>query len=122
MTTNNIDLPLMDIPERGQKATWWENDGVDIHGRYKYKSPVQISCRWEDMAVEFVAPDNTKQVSKSVVYPDRALSVGDILLLKETHKVDQPKDPRGNVGYSEIRQFQQIPDYDQTEVLFIAML
>ncbi len=117
-----IKLPLMDIPNRDQKATWWQKKSVTQGGQFTYENPVEIDCRWDDEIMEFVDANNTKQFSKAVVYPDRYMENGDILILKAPHLLDFPNDPKKNLGYSEIRNFQQIPDYDQGEVLFIAML
>ena len=79
MTT---DLPEGLSEMLTQTAVWWaaptrSADGGHIFGT----APVEIGVRWQDQAERFLDVHGEEQTSGSVVYPDRALAVGDWLFL-----------------------------------------
>jgi len=66
-----------------QTAVYWGNPVNDGYGKNTYDSPVEISCRWEnvDQVVEENNVDGRKLVSRSVVYTDSDLDVEGVLFL-----------------------------------------
>ena len=107
---------------RKQQATWWERSATpDKWGRFTYSAPVQIDCRWDDVGVEFRDPKGQTVMSNSVVFPDRILSIGD--MLKEgAVESDEPEDPTTVTAAYEIQRFDKTPNFRATETLFTAYL
>ncbi len=114
---------------RKQTAVYWamaasESAGEDFddHGQPQWASPVEIKCRWEDVSKEFVDPKGTTRVSRSIVYADRDLVVGGVLMLGELTDVDEEENVLENDGAWEIRRFDKIPNLKATEFLRMAYL
>jgi len=107
---------------RKQKAVYWPLLGADAEGSPLYEGPQEIDCRWEDMAVEFLDREGTKQVSQSVVYVDRDTPIGGLLMLGTLDSVLDVVTPRNNTGVFEIRQFSKIPKLNLKETLLTAYL
>lgn len=116
------DKPLMDIPPRNQIAVWWKVKGKDLYGQSSYESPVEIKCRWDDVMEEFVDTGGNRQMSKAKVFPDREISVGDVLWLGRQTLLDDLNVPENNYGYSEVRMTKFIHNFDQDQVLYIVVL
>jgi hypothetical protein len=100
-----------------QTAVWWplasaNSGGIDIdqYGRPVHAAPLEIKCRWEDVAVEYISPDGTQQTSKSVVYVDRDVQVGEMLMLGQLSDVTNMSQPWNNAGALEVKQFSKLPD------------
>lgn len=106
---------------RKQKAIWWRRVGVDHYGRPQYAGPVQVDCRWEDDAREFVMENGEKFISRSIVYVDRPMSVGDRIALGVLGPTT-PSDPYDSDKAYEIRRFSIIPNLRNTQVLYKAIL
>lgn len=106
---------------RQQKAVWWQRLAVDQYGRFAYATPVEIDCRWDATSEEFRDTEGQKQLSNAVVYPDRVMSIGDMLQEGQLDSND-PDDPRDAPDAHEIRRFDKIPDLKATETLFRAYL
>ena len=64
-----------------QKAIYWPVDGKDSYGQPTNGGPVAIKCRWEDVQEEFITPKGTTEMSKAVVYVDRDMEAGGLLLI-----------------------------------------
>lgn len=114
---------------RKQKAVWWSIDidasgGVvtDDYGQPVYNSPIEIACRWEDIAEEFIKDKDEKSVSSSVVYVDRDMKAGDVLLLGELDSGVDENNPLDNDGAMRIQKFSKIPNLKATEYLRSAYL
>ena len=105
---------------RRQKAVWWERSGVDKFGKPSFEAPCEIDCRWEDTAEEHITPLGEKFVSRSLVYVDRVMSVGDYLRLGELvyEVLDNPFD-MGDAY--EIKNFMKLPNIRNTETLLTAV-
>ena len=116
------DKPLMDLPPRNQTAVWWKVLSKDLYGQSTYESPVEITCRWDDVQEEFIDPGGVRQTSKAKVFPDREVSVGDVLWLGQQALLEDLSVPENNDGYSEIRATRFIHNFDQDEVLYMVML
>lgn len=64
-----------------QDVTWWEATGVDGYGNRTFAAPVTKKGRWADKAEEFQSPTGETLVSRSIVYLQEDVSIGDYLLL-----------------------------------------
>lgn len=108
---------------RRQRAVWWErSDAPDRFGRYSYAAPVQLKCRWEDVAQEFRDNQGQTTVSRSIVYVDRIIKAGDMLKRGELES-DTPADPRDIPEEAwEVRRFDQLPNLKNKETLLTAYL
>jgi len=93
-----------------QKAVYWpptlktefgQNDNVQY--------PVEIKCRWDDVAKQYIKPDNEEAVSRSRVMVDREVAVGGILYLGTLDSVLHVNDPLENEGAYPIMQTQTTP-------------
>lgn len=74
---------------RRQRAVWWQRvETPNKYGEFTFNPPVEVRCRWEDVAVEFVDPKSEKQISRSLVYVDRVMTPGDRLKLGELSETD----------------------------------
>lgn len=107
---------------RRQTAVWWAADGSDRFGAPRYKTPVEIKCRWEDVRKEFLNSQGVTAVSNSIVYVDRLMKTGDVLfrgVLTDLTTVTVPKD---NSGAFEIAAFDRLPNLKNTEELLTAYL
>jgi hypothetical protein len=114
---------------RKQKGVYWppkseETGGQDFndYGQPQYADPVEIDCRWEDVAEEFIGPTGLREVSRSMVYVDRDVKPGGVLLLGELAGVADLASPKNNDGAWEIRQFDKTPNLRATEFLRAAYL
>ena len=58
-----------------QVATYWAISSSDRFGKQVFASPVEIMCRWQDVAVLFKDANGQQRTSSAVIYPDRALSI-----------------------------------------------
>jgi hypothetical protein len=112
-----------------QIAVYWppgsaETGGTDWdeYGRRLFGDPVEIACRWEDTAVEFMDPQGTKLISRSVVYADRDLRVGGLLLLGSLDTALDYSEPARNEGAYPIRNFGKLPTLEGDEFLRTAWL
>jgi len=113
---------------RKQIAVHWalasaESGGIahDDYGQPVLTDPVEIECRWEAKSEEFVAANGTKTTSRAVVYVDRDVDVGGVLMLGELTDVTDV-DAKENEGAWEIKRFDRIPNLKATEYLRIAYL
>ncbi len=93
-----------------QKAVYWEVDSLDDNAKPVYKQPVEIKCRWEEVAEQYIDDDGHDQVSNSVVMVDRDLSKQGVLWLGELPDVEDQFSPLQNDGAYEIKKFAKIPD------------
>ena len=107
---------------RRQKAVWWSKSNVDDYGRPTWNTPVEIDCRWEDAAQEFVKEDGEVNFSRSIVYVDRDMEVGDVLLLGELDSGVDEADPKNNNGAWEVSRFEKTPNLKATEFLRVCYL
>lgn len=114
---------------RKQTAVWWQaqTDGsgeiaTDDYGQPQYNSPVQIICRWEDVAEEFMDANNEKAVSSSVVYVDRDMKAGDVLMLGTTDDIVDEINILENPNSGKIQKFAKTPNLRATEYLKVAYL
>jgi len=112
-----------------QVCTYWPpgsevsgGSDFDDYGQPLYADPVELACRWEDIAEEFVKADGTTEMSRSVVYVESDVKLGGVLLLSSLIDVVDLTVPKNNIGAWEIRKFDKIPNFKATEFLRIAYL
>jgi hypothetical protein len=114
---------------RKQKAVYWplgssETGGKDVddYGKPVYATAVEIDCRWEDSREEFISPKGDKELSHSMVYVDRDMRVGEVLMLGTLDSVVYLTNPKKNTNAWEIRAFEKLPNFKATEFLKRAIL
>ena len=115
-------LPLLRIPPRTQRALWWERSTTpDEYGRFSYAAPLEIECRWDEATKEFRDPQGQTVMSVAVCYPDRVLSIGDMLKEGDIES-DTALDPLEETNVYEIKRVDRIPNFRQKKQLIIAFM
>lgn len=101
-----------------------ESGGLDYddYGQPQHTDPIEIKCRWEVVAVEYIDPKGTTRTSKSVVYVDRDVDVGGMLFHGELSEVTEPDSPREQEGAWEIMQFAKLPKLNYSKNLRTCFL
>ena len=94
----------------------------DDYGQPVTEDPVEIECRWEDKNEEFIDSAGTKRLSNALVYVDRDLEPGDVLMLGDLYDITDLDEPKENDGAFEVRRFDKIPNFRATEFLRTAYL
>lgn len=108
---------------RKQKAIWFrQGETYDSFGKRRFHEPVVFDCRWQDVAEEFVDATGSKVLSRSMVFCDREMKVGDILINKDACSAIDTTSPLANEDGYPIRKFDSIPNAKNTETLYIAYL
>jgi len=114
---------------RRQKAVYWAlqsedsgGDDFDDYGQPLVVAPVEIDCRWEDSTEEFIDADGVPQMSRAIVYVDRDVDVGGVLMLGTLADVDDVDNPKINDAAWEIKRFDNFPDLKAKEFLKTAYL
>ncbi len=102
---------------RKQTAVYWPFLSVDQFGKKAVGSPVEISCRWEDKSEEFLDSKGERQMSNAIVYVDRDMAVGGILMLGTTGDITDAVNIKENAGAWEIRRFDKLPNIRASEFL-----
>lgn len=64
-----------------QYAIWSAKVSYDRYGMPIRSSPVEVKCRWETVNQEFLLPDGTVKQIDAWVAVDRAMGLGDTLVL-----------------------------------------
>ncbi len=109
-----------------QKAVYWPFASIDSFGKKVVGSPVQIKVRWEDVSEEFLDGKGERQLSNALVYVDRDVTVGGILMLGTSADVDasgfDTVNIKENDGAWEIRRFDKLPDLKARRYLRSAYL
>ena len=98
-------------------------EDYDDFGQPQWSSPVEILCRWEDVSEEFVDVKGARQVSRSKVYVDRDVRVGELLMLGElVDVIDGENALVKNDDAWAIRKLDKIPNLKAPEFLRMAFL
>ena len=105
-----------------QEASYWALVGFSQYGQPEYADPVEITCRWEDVNEEFIDAQGTRQMSHAMVYTDRDVTVGGVLMLGELESPVNEGDPKRNTGAWEIKRFDKLPTLKATKFLRTAYL
>jgi len=102
---------------RKQTAVYWELLSINRFGEKAYEDPVEINVRWEDRTEEFLDAGGERMYSQAVVYVDRDVTIGGVLLLGALDSdVDQDSPKENNSAY-EIKRFDKLPTLKATEYL-----
>jgi hypothetical protein len=106
---------------RTRNAVWWRRDGSDGYGNMKFDDPVEVACRWDDINEMYLNEDGESKVSKSIVIVDRAMTIGDYLMLGDLDStvLDNPLE---ETGAQEIKSFSATPDIRDTAMYYEAVL
>lgn len=109
---------------RRQKAVYWDLATIthDDYGDPETIAGVEIDVRWEEATVEFLDINGTTQLSNAIVYADRDLKVGGVLMLGELTDVTDATNPKENTGAFEIKRFDKLPTLRVTDFLRTAYL
>lgn len=114
---------------RKQKAIAWTRTLVDVHGNPTFSNPFEVACRWDDENEVFRTSDSREEISRSVVYPDRAMKPGDYLLLAtqaefNAMSLDAQERllPQHIEGAYPVRATAANPNFKATETLHTAFL
>lgn len=107
-----------------QKAVWWPLAAIEYgnYGQPNPSTPVEIDCRWEDVGEAFLDSRGTTQLSRSIVYVDRDVVVGGVLMLGELDSSVDEDNPKENENAWEIRRFEKLPTLRATQFLRKAYL
>lgn len=115
-----------------QRAVYWAPGVINNEGQKDYGEPIEIACRWENIAEQFLDPDNNTQSSRAKVMVDQDLEMLGVLWLppnssnlSEGEAIAQLTDettPFANAGAYEIRRFDRIPNWDADEFIRLAYL
>jgi len=97
-------------------------DDFDDYGQPIVTTPIELNCRWEDVAEEFIDKNGTRQISHSKVYPDQDVDVGGILMLGTEDDITDLTNIKENDNAWEIRRFDKLPNLKATEFLRTAWL
>ena len=114
----------------GQKAVYWallgaDSAGVvdyDDYGQPQYTDPVEINCRWEEITIEFLDSQGTRQLSNARVYVGQDVDIGGVLMLGELADVTDDDIPKENDNAWEIRRFEKLPTLRNRETLRTVFL
>ena len=115
---------------RKQTCVYWAfassdsaGEDYDDFGQPQWSSPIEILCRWENVSEEFVDAKGTRQVSRSKVYVDRDVRVGELLMLGElVDVIDGENALVKNDDAWAIRKLDKIPNLKAPEFLRMAFL
>jgi len=110
-----------------QTAVYWPPAVIpfDDQGMPAFGTPVEVSCRWEDVHEEFITPQGTREVCNAKVFVSVDVEPGGLLFHGELSTVEAsgfPADPRDYHGVWEIRRFEKLPSLKATEFLRTALL
>ncbi len=107
---------------RKQTAVYWPFSSIDQFGKKSFGDPVLIKVRWVDISEEFLDADGERQMSNAVVYVDRDVTIGGVLMLGVLADITDAVNIKENVGAWEIRRFENLPNMRATEFLKTVML
>ena len=97
-----------------QTAIYWGNPVDDGYGAYTYDTPVEISCRWEDVnMVDTVDPKVVGYVVRCEVILDQDVDENGMMFLGGLADISESDygDPAGLGAYPIVR-FDKIPTVD----------
>lgn len=115
-------MPAIYSEDMPQAATYWERDQPDGYGGYTFKAPVEIYCRWQDVAQLFRDTQKNEVVSQSIVYTNALVTNFGYLAQGSWLDPIAYANPSELLFASEIRQVDASPDLDNAEILIKAYL
>lgn len=105
-----------------QTMTYWAPGTPDGYGRVLFEAvPVEIQCRWQNVAELFRDTKGNEVVSRAVIYTLDALEVGGWVVFGSA-EAGTVSDPRTVSGAEEIRQIGTSPSLRATQLLYKVMV
>jgi len=101
-----------------QVTTWWRKTGTDGFGNVTFAPPVPLPCRWEDSSRLITNAEGQQIPSRSRVWLDRDISIGDWLYLGNSSTTD-PQDV--DMAFI-VQDFRKVPSLDATDFERLAYL
>ncbi len=96
-----------------QILTYWEFVSVDRFGKASFAAPVQLRCRWQDVAVLFKDAQGQQRTSSAIIYPEYQLTLKGYV----KKGTDNSFEPVGLTGAYEILQHGDSPNLSGTITL-----
>jgi hypothetical protein len=94
----------------------------DDYGQPLYTDPVELKCRWEEVAKEFIDTKGTVQISRAIVYVESDVEVKGMLFHGELTDLDSGLSPRNQDGAWEIKRYDKLPHLKYKYMLRTAYL
>lgn len=109
---------------RNQTCVYWAPNGFNTFGEQQFVDPVEVNCRWEDKAQQFVDKEGKESVSSSIIYPAQALLLGGYVCLTTLAALssEEEGDPKTVSGAKEIRNVSASTNIKATEWFYKAWL
>lgn len=76
-----LDLSLLASKFTNQTLVYWEKDGSDIHGKPKYRDPVELACNWQDIQKEIIKADGRIVLSHAYLLLETPILNGSLVML-----------------------------------------
>jgi hypothetical protein len=108
---------------RKQKCVYWPPGVSDPHGQPTFGDPVEMRCRWEESAEQYIDAKGETRISKAIVYVESPVEIDGLLRkLAKTETIGNvnASDPWSNEGVYEIRRYDELPDFKAKEFLMTA--
>ena len=100
-----------------QRAVYWPPLPPDDNGAPTWDAPVEVVCRWQDIAVNFVLPNGEIGTSSAIVFLERDVAEQGVMLLGRLASVTNPSDPKSNVGAWEVKRVNKTPSLGANQFL-----
>jgi hypothetical protein len=112
----------MGIITRAQKQTlvYWPYTGADLFGQPTYGTPVQMTCRWEDMLKQVYKSDGSPVFSKIELITKKRLEPKGLVWKGVLAKFTAALRPDNSTGVHEIIAASSTPNLRNTETLYEA--
>lgn len=101
-----------------QTATYWAPGAYNDYGKRAFSEPVQLDCRWQDVAQLYRDAEGVERTSSSVVYFSQDVAREGWLFLGTSAEVD----PKNVTEAHEIQQVADSPNLRATQFLYKAYL
>lgn len=105
-----------------QKAVYWPPGLPGDDGQPTYEEPVEVRCRWDDIATEIRDYRERTVISNTTVMVDREMAPGGVLWQGELQYIQSQTEPFENTKAFEILKFAIVPQIDAKKALYMAML
>ena len=109
---------------RKQTAIYWPmtSDEYDSYGKPIDATPVEISCRWQEVNEEFIDAQGDRKISSAKIFVGQNMTPGEYLKLGDIGDVESGKTASEHDGAYEIKKVEKIPNFKVTEFLIVCYL
>jgi len=83
-------------------ATYWTQGSLDRYGNPTWNGPNTTKVRWEDRSELFISTDGKRETSRSRVYMEPNLDIGDYITRGENSDSESPSEA------DVVKQFQEV--------------